>query len=102
MTDTQAALTDNDARVVYAALIMKPGGSVSGKRWYADNSREPIRDETLRDGLVAVGAFTERPDLATTSSKPRYALQRDFAELFDPALTGEQLEQPSPGGRVSF
>ena len=54
--------------------------SVSG-RWYAVDTREPIRDETLRAGLVALGAVVERPGLPTTSSKPRYAVASDFAEL---------------------
>jgi hypothetical protein len=54
--------------------------NVSG-RWYAPNTREPIRDETLRSGLVVIGAVIERRDLPTTSSKPRYALARDFADL---------------------
>ena len=33
----------------------------------------------------------DRKDLATTSSKPRYALTAAFAELFDPSLTGDAL-----------
>src|SRR5690606_6077038 len=61
--------------------------------WYADNTREPIRDETLRDGLVAIGAVTQREDLPTTSGLPRYALKADFVSLFDPALDGEALER---------
>jgi hypothetical protein len=56
--------------------------SVSG-RWYAPNTRESIRDETLRAGLVALGAVIERTDLPTTSARPRYALARDFAEFLD-------------------
>jgi hypothetical protein len=50
-------------------------------RWYETDTREPIRDETLRSGLVALGAVVERPGLATTSDKPRYALASDFADL---------------------
>lgn len=92
MTDHQAtALTSETARKVYAAAILKPGGIAEGVRWYQDNTREPIRDETLREGLVAMGAVIERTDLPTTSSKPRYALRKDFADLFDPALEGETL-----------
>src|SRR5579864_3502239 len=63
-----------------------------GARWYHDNSREAIRDETLREGLVVVGAAIARLDLPTTSSKPRYALKKGFADLFDPALEGPALE----------
>ena len=57
-------------------------------RWYAVDTREPIRDETLKDGLVATGAVLVRPDIATTSSIPRYTLASSFAGLFDPHLSG--------------
>lgn len=93
MTDEQAALSEPSAREGYAADVLKKNISIPGRRWYADNTREPIRDETLRDGLVAIGAVTRREDLPTTSSKPRYALKPDFAALFDPALEGDALEQ---------
>lgn len=92
MTDEQAALVSDDDRHSYVAAVAKPGSAIAGKAWYADNTREPIRDETLREGLVAIGAVIERTDLPTTSSKPRYALTASFAALFDPALNGTALE----------
>jgi hypothetical protein len=92
MTDEQAALVDDASRAAYAGNVLRTGSHTDGKRWYQDNTREPIRDETLREGLVAIGAVTERTDLATTSSKPRYALKANFAALFDPALAGEALQ----------
>ena len=92
MTDEQAARVDDASRVAYAGNVLRTGSHTEGKRWYQDNTREPIRDETLREGLVAIGAVTERTDLATTSSKPRYALKANFAALFDPALAGEALQ----------
>lgn len=58
-------------------------------RWYAENTREPIRDETFR-ALKQYGAILEDP-LPTTSARPRYRLARDFADLFDPSLTGRAL-----------
>jgi hypothetical protein len=70
-----------------------PGIRTTGSRWYADNTREPIRDETLREGLLAVGAALARTDLPTTSSKPRYALQAGFAALFAPDLSGPALDE---------
>jgi hypothetical protein len=91
-THEQAELTDDASRLDYAAHIMKAGYSVPGTRWYQDNTREPIRDETLREGLVTVGAVTIRSDVATTASHPRFALTKSFAALFDPALTGTALE----------
>ncbi len=91
MTSEQAAKASDADRFGYAVEVMKRKGNVPGKRWYADNTREPIRDETLRDGLVAVGAVLRREDLPTTSGAPRYALKADFAKLFNPALDGQEL-----------
>lgn len=93
MTVQQAARSGDADREAYATAVLKKKGKVSGKRWYADNTREPIRDETLRDGLVAIGAVTRREDLATTSGQPRYALKADFAALFTPLLQGEVLDE---------
>ena len=88
MTDGQAARTSDDERLAWAKLSLVPGGmkDISG-RWYAQNTREPIRDETLRSGLVLTGAVVERAGLPTTSAKPRYALNRDFAMLFAEELS---------------
>ena len=71
---------------------MKPGFEAPGRRWYRDNTREPIRDETLREGFVALGVVVEKAGIPTTSSRPRYALTASFAALFDPNLTGEAFE----------
>lgn len=91
MTDEQAYKLDAQSRKDYAVNVLRGGSHIDGRRWYQDNTREPIRDETLREGLVAIGAVIERTDLPTTSSKPRYALGAAFAALFDPALTGDAL-----------
>lgn len=93
MTDKQAAQTNDSSREQYATNITRAGFQPEGKRWYSDNTREPIRDETLREGLVAVGAVTERTDVPTTSSRPRYALAASFAALFDPTLTDAEFEK---------
>lgn len=90
MTVEQAAEASDELRHAYAAAI-RAKRSVLGARWYADNTREPIRDETLRDGLVAVGAVIRREDLPTTSGAPRYILKADFAALFDPTLSETNL-----------
>jgi hypothetical protein len=93
MTDEQAAMPETEAREEYFSRAMSSGFEAPGARWYADNTREPIRDETLREGLVAVGAVVAREDLPTTSSRPRYALTPSFAALFAPSLTGKSLER---------
>jgi len=92
MTDEQSALVDDASRSAYAAGVLRTGSPTEGRRWDQDNTRAPIRDETLREGLVSIGAVIERTDLPTTSSKPRYALKASFAALFDPTLTGEVLQ----------
>lgn len=92
MTDVQAALTGDEEREAWLELSMRPGGGAVRGHWYATDTREPIRDETLRDGLVRTGAVNERSGLPTTSPQPRYALVRDFAALFDPGLTGKALQ----------
>lgn len=91
MSDEQAADTANTSRLAFAAAVIRAGFRPPGKQWYADTTREPIRDETLREGLIPLGAAIERGDLPTTSSKPRYALQVAFADLFDPGIRGGAL-----------
>lgn len=82
MTDAQARSTARETRIVWTANSLTPGRlKHSNKSWYAPNSREPIRDETLRNGLVPLGAVIERPSITTTSSLPRYALSRSFCDL---------------------
>jgi hypothetical protein len=59
--------------------------------WYATNSRETLRDETWPK-WQSNAAARKRPGIPTSSSKPRWALTASFADLFDPALTGDELE----------
>lgn len=88
MTDAQANLTDDADREAWLESSMRPtAGDIEG-RWYAANTREPIRDETLREGLVRTGAVKEREGLPTTSPLPRYALSMGFVRLLDPGLRG--------------
>ena len=91
MSDAQAALAGEQDRTDWLEASMRPSAGHIDGRWYAANTREPIRDETLREGLVRLGAVTEREGLATTSPLPRYALTSEFVALFDPTLTGQEL-----------
>lgn len=91
MTDEQAGRQEEEERLAYGDRAWKPGFRPAGERWYEDTTREPIRDETLRDGLVRIGAAIQRQGIATSSSQPRYALQDGFATLFDPSLQDEAL-----------
>ncbi len=92
MTDHQAASTNEEDRIAWREASLRPTNESIVGRWYAANTREPIRDETLREGLIRTGAVRERGDLPTTSPAPRYALDPDFAALFDPGLAREPLE----------
>lgn len=93
LSNAQARIQTEQERQDFGKAAMRPGFKPKRDRWYADNSRESIRDETLREGLVALGAATVRPGIPTTSGQPRYALRADFAELFNPQLQGDMLDQ---------
>ena len=77
---------------------MRPAaGNIKG-RWYAVNTRDPTRDETLREGLVRLGAVIERKGLPTTFPLPRYALAAHFAALLQIRACGIRrlVERNSP------
>lgn len=82
MTDDQSQRITKGERVRWSAgSIAKKSDLNLSRRWYQPNTREPIRDETLRSGLVRLGAVVQRKDIPTTSALPRYALAGDFYEL---------------------
>jgi hypothetical protein len=87
MSDSQAKVGDAVKRLDWARKSLVPGSlqNIRG-RWYAANTREPIRDETLRLGLIALGAVVERTDIPTTSAKPRYALASHFVRVLSEAV----------------
>ncbi len=91
MTHEQAALTESQYRIDYRKNVLGKKFIPVGRRWYADNTREPIRDESLKDGLMQIGAVTSVKGIPTTSGKPRYCLNLNFARLFDPEYSGEKL-----------
>lgn len=93
MTDAQAAQGADAERVAWIKESTKNSkGEIPG-RWYAVNTRESIRDDTIRAGFIANGVVVEREGLATTSPAPRYALAKEFASLFDTKLTGKSLKK---------
>lgn len=93
MTDTQAALLDDASRNTWVTSSLSNKKVRPANAWYAPNSREPIRDETIRTGLIPCRAIVERPSIPTTSSKPKYALNAEFAALFKDDLTGKALNE---------
>ena len=92
-TEEQAQKAANEDREAWVAQSKKPGFRPEGTRWYADTTREPLRDETLRFGLVDVGAVGKIPGVAVTSSLPIYFLKADFAAIFNPDLDETALEK---------
>jgi len=91
--------SDKDRRAYYKAAMRSERAVVElcqrwgtdHRPWYANNSREPLRDETFRtwaeNGVLLSGA-----GVGTTSPGARYTLSRDFARLLDPGLTGDDLD----------
>ena len=93
MSDAQAARHDDAARLAFHRTMNGAKAPSPPGRWYADNTREPLRDEVIRQGLVPANAMTERGGLPTTSPLGRYALRQAFAALFEPELSGAMFEQ---------
>lgn len=91
MSDRQSVLLDDKARQNWTKESLSQSKNRPTDCWYADNSREPIRDETIRNGLIPCQAVIERLGIATTSSRPKYALDPEFAALFDSKIEGDEL-----------
>ncbi|MEJ5915921.1 hypothetical protein WDV86_15940, partial [Pseudokineococcus sp. 1T1Z-3] len=95
-----ARTTEEDRRAWYVASTKKQESlsslltswGVDTNGWYRENSRETLRDETWPK-LRSNSAARTRPDLAPNSSKGRWALTSSFADLFHPALTGDDVER---------
>ena len=91
MIDQQASMTDDVSRKEWLKASLKPSKGGIPDRWYAANTRESIRDDTIRNALIPNGAVVERTGLATTSPAPRYALATDFSALLRPSLADKNL-----------
>ncbi len=92
MTDRQAKLQTESDRLRWYDQALSSTKKRPAKAWFAPNSREQIRDETIRLGFIPNGAVSERKGLVTTSSLPKYSLGSDFAELFQEPITPKDLE----------
>lgn len=91
-TDEQAALDSDVDRLAWISNIKKHRFRPPGKQWYADNTREPIRDETIR-AFLDIGAVGKLAGVPTNASTPIYFLKTDFAALFDSSLTKEKFKE---------
>lgn len=65
---------------------------IDHRPWYADNSREPLRDEVFREWL-RLGAMAHDPSLSTTSPRPAWTLRGEFAAIFKPQLRDDELAE---------
>lgn len=99
MNESLLSVKDEDRRQAWYRAAMKSKKAVQALMldwgldtdpWYADNSRETLRDEFFNE-LASYGALLGAPHIDTNSPRPRWILRRDFAELFDPELTGDEL-----------
>lgn len=93
MSDNQAISLDDASRNTWVTSSLSSNKKRPTDAWYAPNSREPIRDETIRSGFIPCRAIVERPGIPTTSSKPKYALNAGFAALFKADLLGDALNE---------
>jgi hypothetical protein len=110
MSDEAYARTSADDRIAWrkaaaqrrrkVAELLASWGHPHAESWYADNSRETLRDETFPAWLDH-GAVRGRPGVRTTSSRPRWALTESFADLFDPSLSDEQFAEETEAWRAS-
>lgn len=93
MTDEQAQILDPRSRIEWLDRVQSRNRprEVPG-RWYGENTRESIRDETLNT-LVDLDVVKVRRGLPTTSPKPRYALARSYVDLLDPELLRPRLSR---------
>jgi len=91
-TAKQSRLMSDASRSEWLANATRPGIRPAGKRWYADTSKETIRDDLMRNRLVPMGIMGKLPGFPTNSSKPIYSLSASFAALFSPLLKVKALD----------
>lgn len=68
-------------------------------RWYADNSRESIRDEVIRPLATSYGAVLRKAGVATTASSPALTLANDFAAIFESGLRQDEIDRRAEAWR---
>jgi len=93
MTEAQSNLIDVESREQWYGASLKPNFTPMDTPWFADTTREPIRDESIGEGFLPVRAMLERQGLPITSPKPRYCLELGFAKLFDPDIDDKEFSE---------
>ena len=90
-TAEQARRTTQAARSEWLSIAFRRGVRPRGKSWYADTSRESIRDDLIRNRLVSMGIVGRKAGVPKNASTPIYFLRRPFANLFNPTCEGPTL-----------
>lgn len=88
----QANQETEAARLSWLSMCQTPGYKAT-EPWYADNTREPLRDDLIRNRALPIRMILKRQGIATTSPVPIYYLPQTFLSLFDPSLDGDQLNE---------
>lgn len=91
-SDEQAAMTSDAERADWAIRAVKQGFKPIGNIWYANNSREPVRDDLIRNRLIPLGIVSKLAGYAPTHPAPIYSISPQFVALFHPDLVGDALE----------
>lgn len=81
----------SDAERLEWLSVCQSAGYKPANQWYADNTREPVRDDLIRNRAIPIGVIKKKEGVPPTSPAPIYYLSEPFANLFDPELTGEKL-----------
>ena len=92
MTDEQAAKTSDKDRKAWIKASLSNRFERTLDSWYKPKARGPLREETIRNGFMALGAVLERQGLPVITPLPKYAMDNIFASLFDEKLVDEELE----------
>lgn len=98
----QAALTSDAERYDWLSRCQAAGFVPFGKPWYADNSRETLRDDLIRNRCVPMGLIVKREGYPPTSPAPIYAFSHAYLSLFDPSLTDERLSSAIEAWRDEY
>ena len=99
--DQAAQCSDND-RLMWLGTCHSPGHKSLGPQWYADNTRETLRDDYIRNRAVPMGLINKLEGFPPSSPAPIYSLAEHFAELFSPDLSGSALREAIENWREEF
>lgn len=91
-SDEQFALGSDEERERWATTSFKPKFRAIGTPWYANNTRETLRDDLMRNRLIPLGILQKLEGKAPNYTGPTYSINRSFLDLFDPTLAASDLE----------